>query len=402
MGVRDLYPGYFALVMATGICSTALRDVGQPAGSAALLVVAMLGFVVLCGALGWRLVRFPGRVLDDLGAPDRAFAFFTVVAASNVLAVRLAVDGHRGAAVALAGLGAVVWLALSYVVPVRLILGPRTQPVLAGVNGTWFIWVVGTQSIAVSASVLDRPAGGQARLTALTAVLMWSVGVVLYLMVATLVLTRLLLLEVRPRDLTPPYWVTMGATAITVLASAQILGMAPAPAVTAARPVVAGLGVMLWAFGTWLIPLLVTFGIWRHLLHRVRLTYLPALWSIVFPLGMYAVASTHIGAVAELPIIARIGHAWTWVAVPAWALVFAAMCLTLARSALRGARVASRSAGTTPHGPGGSASPAASGAQLGGRGVDPAGCGRWPAPDGAQPDSVPARTGNPNDDTANR
>jgi voltage-gated anion channel len=55
---------------------------------------------------------------------------------------------------------------------------------------------------------------------------MWSVGVVLYLMVATLVLTGRLLLEVRPDDLTPPYWVTMGATAIAVLASARILVMA--------------------------------------------------------------------------------------------------------------------------------------------------------------------------------
>jgi tellurite resistance protein TehA-like permease len=338
MSVRDLYPGYFALVMATGICSTALRDVGRPTASAILLAVAVAGFAVLSAALGWRLVRYPGRVKGDLSAPDRAFAFFTVVAASNVLGVRLAADGHRGAAIALAGFGAAVWLALTYTIPVRLILDPRPRPVLEGVNGTWFIWVVGTQSIAVSAAVLDRPAGGHARMTALVAVLMWSVGVVLYLIVATLVLTRLLLLEVRPEDLTPPYWVTMGATAITVLAAAKILAMAPAPAVTATRPIVAGLGVVLWAFGTWLIPLLVVFGFWRHMLRRVRLAYLPALWSIVFPLGMYAVASMELGANATLPIVRGIGRAWTWVALAAWILVFAAMASSLARSSLNGLR----------------------------------------------------------------
>lgn len=326
MTVRELYPGYFALVMATGICSTALREVGQPTASAVLLVVAVGGFVVLSVAYGWRLARYPRRVIEDLGAADRAFAFFTAVAASCVLGVRLAGDGHRGAAVALTLLGAAVWLALTYTIPVRLILGPRSEPVLAGVNGTWFIWVVGTQSIAVSATVLDRPADGYARATALLAVLMWSVGVVLYLVVATLVLTRLLLLQVRPQDLTPPYWVTMGATAITVLAAARILSMAPAPAVNAARPVVAGLGVVLWAFGTWLVPLLVAFGIWRHVLHRVRLSYLPSLWSIVFPLGMYAVASMELGAAADMPIVERIGRAWTWVAVAAWLAVFAGMC----------------------------------------------------------------------------
>jgi tellurite resistance protein TehA-like permease len=338
MAVRDLYPGYFALVMATGVCSTAMREVGQEVLSVALLVAAVVAFAVLCAALGWRIVRYPRRVLEDLGAADRAFAFFTIVAACNVLGVRLASDGHRVAAIGLAALGAAVWLALTYTIPVRLILGPRPRPVLAGVNGTWFIWVVGTQSIAVSAAVLDRPADGHARLTALIAVLMWSVGVVLYLVVATLVLTRLLLLEVRPDDLTPPYWVTMGATAITVLGAAQILAMAPAPAVTVARPVVAGLAVVLWAFGTWLIPLLVAFGVWRHGRHRVRLAYLPSFWSIVFPLGMYAVASMTLGTVAGLPIVEAIGRAWTVVAVAAWLLVFIAMCRALLQSAARSPR----------------------------------------------------------------
>lgn len=335
MAVRDLYPGYFALVMATGIVSTALRDVGQPTVSAVLLGIGIACFAVLCGALGWRVIRYGRRVIEDLTAADRAFAFFTIVAASNVLGARLAADGHRAAAIAFAGLGLVIWLGLTYVIPVRLILGPRPQPVLAGVNGTWFIWVVGTQSLAVMAATLDQPSDGHARVTALAAVLMWSVGVVLYLVVATLVLTRLLLLEVRPQDLTPPYWVTMGATAITVLAAAQILAMPPAPAVTATRSVVAGLGVVLWAFGTWLIPLLVAFGIWRHVLNRVQLEYLPQLWSIVFPLGMYAVASMELGMAAELPIVEGIGRAWTWVAVAAWTAVFLGMCHSLVRSALR-------------------------------------------------------------------
>jgi tellurite resistance protein TehA-like permease len=315
MAVRDLYPGYFALVMATGIVSTALRDVGQPTASAVLLLIGIGCFAVLCGALGWRLIRYGRRVIEDLTAADRAFAFFTIVAASNVLGARLAADGHRAAAIAFAGLGLLVWLGLTYIIPVRLILGPRPQPVLAGVNGTWFIWVVGTQSLAVMAATLDQPADGHAR-------------------VATLVITRLLLLEVRPQDLTPPYWVTMGATAITVLAAAQILAMPPAPAVTATRQVVAGLGVVLWAFGTWLIPLLVAFGVWRHVLNRVRLGYLPQLWSIVFPLGMYAGASMELGMAAELPIVEGIGRAWTWVAVSAWLMVFLAMCHSLARSAL--------------------------------------------------------------------
>lgn len=332
--VRKLHPGYFALVMATGIVSSALRDAGHPTLSAVLLILAAASFVVLLAALSLRVIFFRRELLVDLSAADRTFSFFTFVAACSVLGNRLVVDGHRTIAVLLGAAALLVWVGLSYGIPLRLILGPRTEPVLAGVNGTWFIWVVGTQSIAVITAALGSAYPEYGRAAALGSVLMWSAGFVLYGIVATLVLTRLLLLEVRPQDLTPPYWVTMGATAITVLAAARILGLPDEPAVHATRPVVSGLAVILWAFGTWLIPMLVAFGIWRHMLQRIRLEYLPQVWSIIFPLGMYATSSMEIGRAINLPIIESIGRAWVWVAFPAWALTFTAMLWSLTRAAL--------------------------------------------------------------------
>ena len=146
--------------------------------------------------------------------------------------------------------------------------------------------VVGTQSVAVAATAL--PASGA--LTAL-AVACWPVGAVLYLGIATLVLAALLLFSAGPAGITSPYWVFMGAPAISMLAGAQILRLPPDPLTAVTRPVIAGLSVAAWAFGTWLIPPLIAFGAWRHLVRRVRLRYEPGLWSIVFPLGMYGVAS---------------------------------------------------------------------------------------------------------------
>ncbi len=332
--VRSLYPGYFALVMATGIVSTGVHEIRLPELSAVLLILGIACFGVLVIGLAWRAARFSRELAADLSAPDRAYAFFTFVAACNVLGSRLATDGHVGLTVALAAASFVAWLALSYGVPMRLVLGPRPRPVLGGVNGTWFIWVVGTQSLAVVATVLGSAWPDRLRLAALAAVLAWSVGMVLYLIVASLVLVRLLLLEVRAEDLTPPYWVTMGATAITVFAAARISAMPDAPAVTATRTVVVGLGVVLWAFGTWLIPMLIAFGIWRHIVRRVPVGYQPPLWSIVFPLGMYAVASIELGNAADLPIIGQIGRAWVWVGLGAWTVVFAAMLVTLSSAAL--------------------------------------------------------------------
>lgn len=149
---------------------------------------------------------------------------------------------------------------------------------------------------------------------------------------------RLMLYDFGPEELTPPYWVAMGAMAITVLAGARIVEMADAPMVDATRGLIAGLAVVFWGFATWLIPVLVAAGWWRHVTRRIPLRYEPTLWSIVFPLGMYAVAGIYLGEADRLPVVHAIGGAELWVAFAAWAMVLAGMVLHVTRSVLLGPR----------------------------------------------------------------
>jgi tellurite resistance protein TehA-like permease len=141
----------------------------------------------------------------------------------------------------------------------------------------------------------------------------------------------MLLYPLRPTDLTPPYWVSMGATAITVLAGSRIVKMADAPMVAATRGLIAGTSVVFWAFGSWLIPPLLAAGVWRHVRHRVPLRYEATLWSIVFPVGMYGVGSYLLGKADHLPIVSAIGADVTWVALGVWLLTFAAMLRNVSR-----------------------------------------------------------------------
>jgi tellurite resistance protein TehA-like permease len=57
------------------------------------------------------------------------------------------------------------------------------------------------------------------------------------------------------------------------------------------RPSVDGLNLTVWAWGTWWLPLLVMFGVWKHVVRRMPITYTQMLWGLVFPLAMYAVAT---------------------------------------------------------------------------------------------------------------
>src|SRR5690242_8393987 len=90
--VETLTPGYFALVMASGIVSVGMHLEGFGALSDVLLGVCAAAFVVLLLLNGWRLLHYRSALVGDFMAPDRAFGFFTFVAGTNVLGVRLGVS----------------------------------------------------------------------------------------------------------------------------------------------------------------------------------------------------------------------------------------------------------------------------------------------------------------------
>lgn len=324
--VRTLNPGYFSLVMATGIVSTAMYQDRQGWLSMLLLWLTVACYLVLLGVSAVRVVAFPDEFRADLFDSGRAFGLFTFVAATDVLGTRLALDGHHTIAFGLLAAGTAAWLVLGYLVPWTAVMSVAERPVLQRTNGTWFIWVVASQSVAVLAAVLQPGRTDFWRQgLALLAVTSWSIGVFLYAAAGIFVSARMMLYPLRPEDLIPQYWVSMGGTAITVVAGARIVEMAHAPMVDATRGLIAGTSVVFWAFGTWLIPPLIAAGVWRHIIHRIPLRYEAPLWSVIFPLGMYAVGGKYLGTVDHLPIVYYIGSAESWIALAAWAVTFVAM-----------------------------------------------------------------------------
>jgi hypothetical protein len=153
--VRGLTPGYFALVMATGIESVGLDLVDHRTLSVLLLWVAGATFVALLILNIWRLIGFREAVVDDFEDPRRAFGFLTVIAGTNVLGVRLGAEHLYQATAVLFVVALVLWLGLGYIVPWTAVLSCPEWPLVASANGTRFIWVVAAQSVAVAAATLE-------------------------------------------------------------------------------------------------------------------------------------------------------------------------------------------------------------------------------------------------------
>jgi len=336
-GIRDLHPSYFAFVMAAGIISTGAFLLGPSWLSLTLLVIASIGFVALVVALVIWLARYRSRVVAEVQAPERAFGFFAVSASCGLLGARFAAAGHPMVTTVLACVAAVVWVALTYGLPAGFLLARQHDSVLGGIDGTWMLWVVGTQSLSVDAATLLPVWPSHSELLATAAVALWSVGLLLYLLLVGLIWQRWFSVPMTPAALSPPYWILMGAAGITVLAGSDVLSLpATLPASSAVTGFVKGTCLAFWSFATWLVPLLLVLGLWRHVLRQWPLRYEAALWTVVFPIGMYGVASLSLGKAAGISFMEPLSRGVLWAAAAGWLLVaiagLAQLTLVLATS----------------------------------------------------------------------
>jgi tellurite resistance protein TehA-like permease len=156
----NLFPGYFALVMATGIISIAAHLLGMTSIAWVLLVANVAFYSVLAILLLIRLIWFPSRVAADIADHARGPGFFTVVAGTCVLGSQLfIVAGSLQIAGLLWVVGLILWLVIMYSFFALVTVRENKPPIESGLSGVWLIVVVATQSISVLGTLLAGPFG---------------------------------------------------------------------------------------------------------------------------------------------------------------------------------------------------------------------------------------------------
>lgn len=331
--VAGLFPGYFALVMATGIIALGAEQLNLDIAADALWFVALAAFVVLVVLSALRVAWFPKAILSDLTHHRTGFAFLTLVAGINVLGAGAAlIRGWWTLAWVLWIVGLVGWAGLLYTALIAVIVGSPKPPLGEGINGTWFLLTVATESIGVLGALLLLHRGKPSEALELTLLSVFTVGFVVYLVVMTMLFLRWTFSELRPEELEPPSWIAAGAVAITVLAGSNLLNArGVAPHVEQVAPFIEGLVVLSWANATFWIPVMIAIGCWRHVVRRVPLSYHPSYWALVFPIGMYGVATYRMAAVIHLGILVHWPQVVFGMAIAAWAFAFAGLLASLLR-----------------------------------------------------------------------
>ncbi|MEB2347299.1 MAG: tellurite resistance/C4-dicarboxylate transporter family protein [Comamonadaceae bacterium] len=326
--LADLSPANFGLVMATGIVALAASMVGWAWIARALFALNVLQYAVLALLYVLRALLHPRRFFGDMGDHAVGPGYFTVVAATGVLASQYLVQGGNVATGWLLwGLTLAFWVVFTYAIFFAFIVRRDKPPLGSGISGSWLLAVVATQAVAVvSALLVPDTAPALRPALNLLALATWLCAGVLYLWLMTLIFYRLMFLRLAPDELIPSYWINMGALAISTLAGALLVQeAAQAPWLTTMLPFVKGYTLLYWAAGTWWIPVLLLLGVWRHGVRRYPLRYEPLYWGLVFPLGMYAACTWQMDRALDIGLLGGVARTFLVAGLLAWTLAFAGL-----------------------------------------------------------------------------
>jgi len=317
------------------ICAERQRELSDVLFRANLFVYPWLVLATLL-----RMTDARATLWRDLANPRLVFSFFTFVAASDVLGVQIALRGFVTVPLLLWLAALAAFAVLIYFSSGLLVFSNAGRGADLVVRGGGLLAIVGTQSLVLlGVPVADSTISEHGNAIFVLIHALWEIGLVLYGIFVTHFTYRLSYMRVEPQDLTPLLWVVMGAAAISANAGSTLLQNGAGPDfLRTMRPFVDGASFTIWAWGTWWIPLLVMFGIWKHGVRRFPLSYTPMLWSIVFPLGMYAVATGHLSLANDYPPLQVLSHVMAWVALGAWIATTASLIVASERSLRKFAR----------------------------------------------------------------
>ena len=334
--IKGLHPAHFAMVMSTGIISIASKLLGFTGIAYALFYINIIAYAILLPILVLRVIFYWDCLYKDLSNPKLSFVFFTIVAGTNVLGAQfVSIVDQPEIAKIFWYFGIFLWAVISLLTFSILFLECE-EGIEKVVHGGWLIATVGTQSVAVLGGVLAPQFGSYGTFVMFTSFVWWMIGAFLYLILITLLFYRLVFFKFTPDEFVPPYWINMGALAITTLAGSILclsipkIGGAFLDFLTFTK----GFTLFFWSFATWWIPLLIILAFWKYVFHKTPFKHSPLYWGMVFPLGMYTACTFKLSQALQLPFLVNISKYFIYIAFIAWIVISVSMLISIYKTAI--------------------------------------------------------------------
>lgn len=343
---RTFHPGWYGAVMGTAIVGVAAAL--NPGGVAALkpgataLGILFVGLATLLAVgLGVpyvaRWFRYREVALSDLRHPVLGALYATFPGGLLVLAVAWAVVGSLAVParalfpleLVVGGAGAALAFVISVVFTYQLFLSAEIRS--EQVNGGWFIPpVINIIVPLVLVTWMPQVSPTTGKLLAIGSYASWGIGFFLFLLVASLLYSRLVYHPLPAAPLAPSLWIGLGPIGVGSLAllrmaqgSAALWGEQSGLVISLS----ATAALALWGFGWWWLAMAAL------LLYRYRrsggLPYGVGWWAFTFPLGAFTVSTLALSRFWQVPLLEWLGvflfvlllAFWTTVAVRSLAAV---------------------------------------------------------------------------------
>ena len=333
--IKGLHPAYFAMVMSTGIISIASKMLGFTGIACALFYINIIAYAIILPFQIIKVIVFWDNLYKDLCNPKLSLVFFTIVAATNVLGAQfITIANQPEIAKIFWYFGIFLWVSVSLVAFSVLFIKCEEGPESV-IHGGWLIATVGTQSVAVLGASLAAKFGSFSDIVLFSSIVWWMIGAFHYVILITLLFYRLVFFKFAPEALIPPYWINMGAIAITTLAGSIICLTIPkvGGVHTDFLAFIKGFTLFFWSFGTWWIPLLFILAYRKYIFHKIQFTYSPLYWGMVFPLGMYTACTFKLSQAIGIPFVAYISKYFIYLAYIAWTIIFVTMLISIFKTA---------------------------------------------------------------------
>jgi len=336
--IRQFSPNWFTVVMGRGVVALAFGRlpathdllVPVPLG---LWLVSVLLFATFCLVYGARWIFYFDGARRIFGHSTVSMFFGAIPMALATLLNGLLIFGPPYLGAETIRIALPLWwfdvaLALICAVAIPYLMFTRQEHRIDQMTAVWLLPVVTAEVVAVSGGLLAPALSGESQQLAVivTSFVLWGVSVPLALSILAILVLRMALHNLPPREMAASSWLSLGplgtgALGLLVLGQAggPILaagGFAGAPEILRITGLIGAL--ILWGYGAWwfLLSLAVTV---RYL--RAGVPFNLGWWGYIFPLGVYALATLRIGEVTALSGFAWLGAGLVGLLTLLWLIV---------------------------------------------------------------------------------
>ncbi|MDA8345378.1 MAG: C4-dicarboxylate ABC transporter [Thermaerobacter sp.] len=312
--IRHFSPAWFAAVMGTGGVAVVLNAWGQSIPWISKLAVAFAAltavlFVVLLVPWLWRWIGHFDAARSDLNHPLLGNFYVTMPVAAMIVALDADVTaGSWLGPSALYVITLVGWLVgvvgvavLSVYVGFTLMRQDGPSPAL--INFSWLLTPVAAIVIPLLGDPLTLMLLGRHSAWAGTVHLVnlafYGMGLLLFVLMASFVIGRLLQHSLPGAEAAPTFWISLGPIGVGTLGLMGLADVSRSMHLIAATGTLDLLALALWGFGIWAIGIAI--AVMLHHLWRGGIPFSLSFWAFTFPLAAYALSTMHIAAYLRSP-----------------------------------------------------------------------------------------------------